>query len=142
MYINPVNWDLLNRADYEDFNSVKEMLVLYNTHKRNALKGCSVSHSILIDLNEAIYSGILTKKQLEAVELVCMHNKTYESVAVELKVSHVAIVYRIKVAAKAIQKILLSGNLYKKPYKNARNLYCNIEGGIYHGRSREMVGKK
>ena len=132
-YINPTNWDLLNRANYENFHQVKEMLVLYNTHKRNALRGCSVSHSILMDLDAAIYSGVLTKKQLEAVELFCMHNMTMERMAEYLKVSKMAISYRVDAAVKNIQSILLSGKLFNNTLQIAYNPYCNIEGGIYDG---------
>ena len=108
-----VNYDLLNRADYEDFGRMKEMLALYNSHERNAERGDSVAHSILIDLQTAIYTpGVLTKKQLEAVELYFMHFVTQEEIGAEFSVSRRAIGYRLDAAIKNIQKILLSGKLF------------------------------
>ena len=106
------NWNLLERADYEDFDSMKEMLVLYNWHKLRAAKGDSVALSILVDLHTAIYSGVLTRKQLEVVELYCMHNITQENIAAALGVNQRAISYRINGAVKVIQKTLLSGELF------------------------------
>ena len=134
-----LNWDLLNRADYENFSRVKEMLVLYNAHKRNAARGDTVSHSILVDLSTAIYSGVLTRKQLEAIELFCMHNMKQDAIGAKLGVSHRAIGLRINAGVKTIQKLLLSGNLYKKPSKNADNPYCNIEGDLYSGTAEEVL---
>ena len=135
-----VNWDLLNRADYESFSGVKEMLVLYNAHKRNAARGDTVSHSILMDLDAAIYSGVLTKKQLEAVELFCMHNMPQEKIAEYIKVSREAIKFRLEAAVNNIQKILISGRLFQvDTTKIAYNPYCNIEGDIYSGTAEEVL---
>lgn len=109
-----VNWDLLNRADYEDFDKLKEMLVLYNTHKRNAARGDSTAHAILIDLTEAIYSGVLTEKQLEVVELYCMHSMTHEAIGTYLEISKQSVGERIHGAIKCIQKMLISGELFSE----------------------------
>ena len=107
------NWDLLNRADYEDFHQLKQMLILYNTHERNAARGDTVSAAIYVDLKTAIYSGVLTEKQLEAVELFCMHNMTYESIGQYLDIGHPRVIGRVHRAVRSIQKSLLSGNLYR-----------------------------
>ena len=108
----PVNWGLLNRADYENFDRVKEMLVMYNTHERNAYRGDTVAHSILVDLHTAIYSGVLTRKQLEAVEMYCIYNMTQEMIGVQLGISRQKVGTRVDRAVKAIQSVLVSGKLF------------------------------
>ena len=134
-----LNWDLLNRADYENFSRVKEMLVLYNAHKRNAARGDTVSHSILVDLSTAIYSGVLTRKQLEVIELYCMHNMKQDAIGAKLGLNKTNISRRIDRAIKAIQNLLNSGKLYTKQQQNADNPYCNIEGDLYSGTAEEVL---
>ena len=108
----PVNWGLLNRADYENFDRVKEMLVMYNTHERNAYRGDTVAHSILVDLHTAIYSGVLTRKQLEAVEMYCIDNLTMDDIGKSLGIGKPRVFNRLHGAIRNIQKILVSGELF------------------------------
>ncbi len=108
-----VNDALLNEADYEKFGAVKAMLSMFNSHERAAYRGDTVAHSILVDLKEAIYSGVLTKPQLLAVEMYFIEGHTQQDVAVEFGISRQSVQGRVNSAVRNIQKVLNSGELYR-----------------------------
>jgi len=108
-----VNDALLNQADYEKFGAVKSMLALFRSHERAAYRGDTVAHSILVDLQEAIYSGVLTDAQLEAVEMYFVYGHTQDDIALSLGIGRQRVHSRINSAVRNIQKILNSGDLYK-----------------------------
>ncbi len=108
-----VNDALLNEADYEKFGAVKSMLAMFNSHERAAYRGDTVAHSILVDLKEAIYSGVLTGPQLEAIELYFVRGHTQQDVSLMLGISRQSVQGRVNSAVRNIQKVLNSGELYR-----------------------------
>ena len=102
-----LNHALLNQANYEDLGTMKSLLRRYNEHSRGAMRGDSVAHSILIDLKDAICYANLTEKQLETVELHCLHCMTEDAISVKLSVGRSTIQKRFESATKKIQDFLL-----------------------------------
>ena len=127
-----LNWDLLNSADYESHKGVKSLMVCYKLYERKMMQGDTVAASVWVDLKTAIYKPkLLTVKQMEVVELVCMHNMSLVAVAEYLKLDHTSIRDRFDGAVGRVKKILNSGKLYKKTSpKIACPASYNIEGGL------------
>lgn len=129
------NWDLLNSANYEEFDSVKTMMCLYTALEKWAhweTCGDRVSASIFLDIKTAIYAeGVLTIKQREVVELICYYHFTQEMAAEYLRISQQAVNYRFDGAVSNIQKMLLSGKLFNfNTCKIADIPYCNYRGRV------------
>ncbi len=127
---NILNWDLLNSANYDDFDSVKSLLVCYKLYEREMIKGDTVAAAVWVDLDTAIHKkGLLTAKQMEVVELICFHNMAITAVAEYLKVKQATTTVMFNRAVNRIQKVLLNGKLY---HKNGYEIDCfasyNIEG--------------
>jgi len=127
-----LNWDLLNSANYETHAGVKSLMVCYKLYERQMLQGDTVAAAVWVDLKTAIYKPrLLTAKQMEVVELVCMHNMSITAVAEYLSVNHRAIGFRFDAAVGKVKKLLNSGNLFTKDTtKIARPVTYNIEGGL------------
>lgn len=129
------NWDLLNRANYEEFDKVKEMMCLYTALEKWAhWESCGdrISASIFMDMKNAFYmEGVLTVKQREVVELICYYHFTQGMVSEFLRIGQRAVSYRFDGAVANIQKILLSGKLFKNNTSKIPDIpYCNYGGRV------------
>lgn len=125
-----LNWDLLNSADYETHKGVKSLMVCYKLYERKMMQGDTVSAAIWVDLKTAIYKPqLLTAKQMEVVELVCMHNMSLMAVAEYLSIKQQSITDRFDGAVAKIRKVLNSGKLYiKTTCESPCPASYNIEG--------------
>ena len=110
-----LNWGLLNSVDYETHEGVKSLMVCYQLYERKMMQGDTVAASIWVDLKTAIYKPkLLTTKQMEVVELVCMHNMSITVVAEYLKLNHRAVGFRFDGAVVKVKKLLNeNGELYR-----------------------------
>lgn len=111
-HIEPINHALLNEVEYETYNGMKMALTLYNYLDRCSRRGDTVAHSILVDLKTAIYSGYLTERQLEAVELYFIYCMTQDDIARIFGISKQGVSRIISRSVRTIQKTLQSGELY------------------------------
>jgi predicted DNA-binding protein (UPF0251 family) len=130
------NWDLLNRADYNDFNRVKEMMCLYTALEKWAhWESCGdrISASIFTDIRDAIYmEGVLTVKQREVVELICYFHFTQDMVAEFLKIRRQSVGNRFDGAVVNIQKALLQGKIFNGNTCKIGDIpYCNYRRDKY-----------
>ena len=111
---NFINWPLLESANYEDFSSVKRMVVLYNWLEKKAVAGDTVAAAIWVDIKSAIYDEPKLKgKLLEVVELVSQHYMPQEQVALELQIAQSNVSRRLNRAVNFIMVKLNNGDMYK-----------------------------
>lgn len=126
-----LNWDLLNSTNYETHQGVKEAMVLYTLTEKKMLQGDTVAAAIWVDLKTAIYTPkLLTAKQMEVVELICMHNMSIVAVAEYLRCDKALISRRFDTSISKVKKILNNGKLFQKVCQQiACPVTYNIEGG-------------
>ena len=105
----------MNQCDYDNFHSVKRMVVLYNWLEKQAAAGDGVAAAIWIDIKTAIYGEPRIRgRQLEVVELISRHYMPQEQVALQLQISQQAVSRLLNRAVKTIMVKINGGNLYKR----------------------------
>ena len=105
----------MNQCDYDNFHSVKRMVVLYNWLEKQAAAGDGVAAAIWVDIKTAIYGEPRMKgRMLEIVELIGQHYMPQEEVAKQLEVSQEYVSVYFNRGVNKIQKKLLSGKMYGK----------------------------
>jgi predicted DNA-binding protein (UPF0251 family) len=133
-----LNWELLDSADYEKFNAVKRMVILYSWLEKKAIAGDTVAAAIWIDIKNAIYSEPPLKgKQLEVVELVSQHYLTQEQVGLEMCISQQAVSRLLNRAVNTIMNKLNSGKMYGD-YENGGSIITYTASDSPQDQSIEM----
>lgn len=106
-----VNYELLHRTDYKNYNTVRGLVKNMTGFLKLAERGDTVAHSILIDVKGALYGkrSPLNNNQRRALHFNLVYDIPQYEVAEMMQTSQRMISYYVKSGLDAVRKYLMLG---------------------------------
>ena len=111
--IYKINHELLNLADYSKKDVIRHLFNSWDKLERWAVRGDSVSHDILIDLNQCLNHEFLEENHKRVLKDFYVEQHTLTELAEEYKLSKTGVIYWIDGAIDRVYKLLNNKTDYK-----------------------------